>query len=519
MSRRGPTPKEIAEWRLSIVGDALDPDLTRRGRSELLRSLARAPVHWPDGESGRVSLATLYRWVAAFRDGGGLAALRPRPRRDRGKRRRRLPSEVLPEALRLLEADPHQPLSFLVAVLEAHFESQGRPIKIPRSTLQRRLAATTAYARIRRTRDRVRRRTRFVAREPHERWQSDAKGPFPVKLASGATVKVHVLSVIDDCTRAVLAARVVESPTMAAAVRIFREAVQRWGLCSSFYADRASIFDTPAFRAGIADLGVHRIASRARNAPARGKIEAYHRTIAGSFVRRLPAQTVLDLEHLQQLLDAVLLRYYQQRRHRALKQSPEQALGGRVSSRAIPPTRLVEAFREERRLKAHRTTGEVEIEGATWLVPDALRGQRLTFLVDPPGEVPPVVVNPSDGKPMPLRRAEVCAADAESSAEPDRWGAGPLQTLFDAWRGKVRPIAQPGFGLPEVYALLAQVSGRHVPRTDGEAAHVQRVWREHGPLARKPTETAFRAFGRSLGPGRPIKSYLDALIARLRSRP
>lgn len=520
MGRRGPTPKEIAQWRLGIVEEALDPDLTQRGRGEVLRRIARAPVRWPGGDSRRVSLATLYRWAAAFR-AGGLDALRPKPRRDRGRRRRRLPADVVPEALRLLEADPHQPLSFLISVLEARSATQGHELKIPRSTLQRRLAATKTYARLRRMRDRARRRTRFVAKDPHERWQSDAKGPFAVTLASGAKLKVHVLSIIDDSTRFVLGARVVESPTMAEAVRIFRQAVQRWGLCAAFYADRASIFDAHAFRGGLADLGVQRIPSRARNAPARGKIEAYHRTIGGSFVRRLATQVVVDLVHLQQLLDAVIHRHYQRRRHRTLKQSPEQALAGRVSPRQVPPTRLVDVFREERRLKAHRVTGEVEIHGATWLVPDELRGQRLVFLVDPPGETPPVVVHPRSGKRLSVRRAAVRSEDVapKPEPEPERWGEGPLQTLYDAWRGQRRPVAQPGFGLPELYALLTAVAERHVPRTDAEAEVVQRMWRAHGPLARKPTETAFRSIARQLGPGRPIQSYLDALVARIRRRP
>lgn len=497
-----------------MIEEALDPDLTPRGRGEVLRAAARAPVRWPSGDFRPVSLATLYRWLAAYRR-GGLDALCPELRRDRGRRRRRLPADVVPEALRLLEADPHQPLGFLIAVLESQYRAQGREVRIPRSTLQRRLAETKAYERIRRARNRTRRRGRFVAAEPHERWQADAKGPFEVTITSGRRLGAHVLSIIDDATRAVLAARVVESPTTAEAVRVFRQAALRWGLCGAFYADRASIFDALSFRGGLAELGVHRIWTRAGNAPARGKIEAYHRTIE-SFVQRLKQQSVVDLVHLQQLLDGFLLGYYQQRRHRGIRQTPEEALAGRVSARTVPPTRLVDAFREERRLRAHRVTGEVDLQGATWIVPERLRGQRLVFLLDPPGEVPPVVVDPVTGKHLPLRRAEVRPEDVTPRAEPERWGEGPLQALYDAWTGRGRPQAQPGFGLPELYELLARVAGRHVPASDAEAARIQRVWRTHGPLARRPTEAALRQIGRALGPGRPIKAYLDALVARIR---
>src|SRR5690606_23708480 len=166
VARHSTRRKKIALWRLSMIEEALDPDLTPRGRGEVLRAAARAPVRWPSGDFRPVSLATLYRWLAAYRR-GGLDALCPEPRRDRGRRRRRLPADVVPEALRLLEADPHQPLGFLIAVLESQYRAQGREVRIPRSTLQRRLAETKAYERIRRARNRTRRRGRFVAAEPH----------------------------------------------------------------------------------------------------------------------------------------------------------------------------------------------------------------------------------------------------------------------------------------------------------------------------------------------------------------
>ena len=198
--------------------------------------------------------------------------------------------------------------------------------------------------------------------------------------------------------------------------------------------------------------------------------------------------------------------------------SPEQALAGRVSSRAVPPTRLHDAFRQEKRLKAHPKTGEVEIQQVTYLVPDELRGQRLTFLVDPPAEVPPLVVHPESEEPLPLRRAAIApdpAADTGSAREP--WGPGPLQAIYDAWNGKPRPLCEPGFGLPELYSLLGDVVGRHVPKTDAEAALIGRVYGKIGPLPRKATEAAMRAIHAELGSDRPIKTYLDALAQRVRA--
>jgi putative transposase len=504
--------RKIAEWRYERIREALARNLHRSVRGEILRQIHKIPVLWPSGASKRISLATLYRWVELYRS-GGLEALQPRPRRDRGRSRKPLAKEVICEALRLLSEDDGMTYTFLLAVLKAKFPEH----RLARSTLQRQLATHPEYRRIQRSHKRSRRRTRFVAKQAHDIWHTDAKGPVSVRLVSGIELVFHVLSILDDATRAVLAAIVVATPDLAAAVRVFRMAALRWGLPDQLYADRASIFDSKAFRSGLAQLGAHRIPTKPGNAEAHGKIEAYHRVLVLWFVKRLPSQKVVDAQHLQQLLEGVIEQLYQPHLHRGLKVSPKEALGDKVSPRAVPPTRLYEAFRLERQLRAHPKTGEVDIHGVTYLVPDSLRGKKLTFLLDPVSETPPVVVDPFSGQAHELRRASVRPQDGAESASPvssDRWGEGPLQAIYDHWQGRARPLAQPGFGLPEIYQLLSRVSGRHVPRSDAEAALVQRFYRDAGPFAQAAAEAAMLAIDKELGPGRPIKTYLDALLCR-----
>jgi len=514
-----PDRKEVAFWRYEKIEEAADQGLQPGERGRILRRISKTPVLWPSGQSKKISLPTLYRWLNKFWQ-GGLRALQPAERKDRGHIRQKLPDQVVQEALRLLSEDPTMTMTFLLAVLSVTFPPNQ--VRITRSTLGRRLAAQPAYTRIKKAARHQRRRTRFVAKAPHHIWQTDAKGPVKVLLASGSSLLFHVLSIIDDATRYVLAALIVPSPKLAAAVRVFRMAALRWGLPQCLYADRASIFDAKAFRMALALMGSHRIPSRARNAEARGKIEAYHRTLTMWFTDRLPGQQVVDLVHLQQLLDGVIGSIYHPHRHRGLSCSPQDALAGRVSPRAVPPTRLFDAFRQERTLKAHAKTGEVVIDGTTYLVPDELRGQRLLFLLDPPAEMPPLVVHPQGGQRLDLRRAAVKPQDiADGGAggfHPEqRWAPGPLQALYDSFSGKSRPQAEPGFGLPELYQLLGQVSARHVPASDAEAALIQDVYRRLGPFTRAATEQAMRGIANQLGPARPIKTYLDALTRRVQT--
>ena len=506
-------PQAISQWRYEQIVEALGP-MAHDVRGEVVARICSVPVRWPRGATRRLSRATVYRWLARYEQ-GGLAALRPRRRKDRGKPRARLPKDVVVRARAILVGDPDISFTLLAALLAADptLKLRARGIRVSRSTLQRRLAADPLYARLQRGRRLARRRTRFVARAPHDIWHLDAKGPITISLRGRKQLVFHVLTALDDASRATLASLIVLAPDLCAAVRVFRLAAERWGLPGRIYADRASIFDSHAFRAGLGDLGAHRIWVKARNPEANGKIEAFHRVLVLWFVRRLRGQVVVDLVHLQQLLDGVLETVYLEHRHRGLQESPRAALANRSSPRAVSRERLVDAFRQRRTLKAHPKTGEVEIGGTTFLVPAELRGQRLVFLVDPDPEVPPLVVEPRSERPLPVERAQIRSADLPPAGPPvERWGPGHLQTLYDAWRGQRRPVAEAGFGLPEVYALFAKATGRPVPRSDAEAARIHHVYRQIGPLARRATEAALRDIARRLGPGRPLDVYLDALV-------
>jgi transposase InsO family protein len=509
-----PDPHDVAYWRYEQIEEALATNLTHELRGKILRRISRTPTRWPSGMTKPIPIPTAYRWLRDYLR-GGLEALRPKRRSDRGVARAKLPDTVVQEALRQLTEDPGLSFTFLLALLHPLFPK----VTIPRSTLQQRLTAHPDYLRIKRLRHHQKRRTRFVARAPHEIWHTDAKGPVSLPLAGGKKLVFHILTILDDASRAVLAAIVSLHADLAAAVRVFRTAANRWGLPNMLYADRASVFDSRPFRMGLAQMGSHRIATKPRNPEANGKIEAYHRTLVMWFCERLPRQVVVDLVHLQQLLDGVIHGLYQTHRHRGLKLSPAVTLGGRVSSRVVPPTRLVDAFRQKKQLKAHPKTGEVEIAGTTYLVPDELRGQKLTFLLDPPGEVPPLLLHPTSGDSLSLQRAAIKPDDLDATTPeqlPLRWGAGNLQALYDNWQGKRRPLAEPGFGLPELYALLAKACRRYVPASDAEAALVQRIYRDIGPLPQRPTEQALAAITEQLGTQRPVKTYLDALAQRVR---
>ncbi len=518
--------RKVAQWRLEIIEPAL---AVRKGkeRRRAVKRICQRPVDHPTGEKGKVSRASVYRWLHAYEKGGGLLALEPRPRADRGKPRAPLPEAVITKALGFLTEDPEIPLPFLIGILSKDSEvasllEEAGVAGISRSTLHRRLVRTEIYGRLSREKKRKRARRRWVPHRPHMIWYLDAKGPTLVTTMEGKPISFHILTVLEGASRAVLAAILAPTPDLAATVRVFRKAARAYGLPDQFYLDRASTFDTPAFRGGLGLLGIHRIFTKPRNPEVRGLIEAYHHAISIWFTRRLKKQEIVDLAHLEQLFEAVI-EYYQTHRNRDIGTAPRDLLAGAVSNRSLPSgVVLDEAFLQPYgTLKAHPSTGEVDIGKGRGkhIAPGDLRGNRIDIFIDPDPELPVFARLPGTSELVRLERARVHPKDAEPCGPPapasERWGRGVLQALHDSWRGKVRPIAEPGFGLPEIFSLFSGICGRPVPRTDAEASLVQRIYQAIGPFTRRAVEQALEAIEADIGRGRPLKTYLDLLVRRV----
>jgi hypothetical protein len=120
-----------------------------------------------------------------------------------------------------------------------------------------------------------------------------------------------------------------------------------------------------------------------------------------------------------------------------------------------------------------------------------------------------VLITP-DGREITLTPFTKQPLSAVAPQTPKR-GTGQLQKLLDLWHGHERPNAQPGFGLPEVFAELGTLLGRALPESEREARTVLAFYRKHGPLPREPFLKACARTNRSLGTGRALAAYLADL--------
>ncbi|MBD3337024.1 MAG: DDE-type integrase/transposase/recombinase [Candidatus Eisenbacteria bacterium] len=509
-------PWAIATWRFEQLSPLLDSSLSRAERRRYLMERSTRPVAWPHSGKGPapyrpIARSTLARWLQIYRR-EGLCGLLPKPReRDKPDR-----SELVAYALALLAEEPERSLAQLLLYIQLEFPDA----QLSRSTLHRELLNHPAYTGLtqgRRTIKPRKLRDLYQTERPHVCWQLDGKGPFRVAFADGSHRRLHVLSILEDFSRYILAAMIAASENLPAAVRVLRLALAKFGLPERFQFDRGSAFDSIPVRTGLALLGVHRNWVESRAPEAQGKIEAYHRVLHRWFLRELRHQVVHDVDHLEALLQAFIDLFYNRHRHRELKMSPHDALAGRLSSRRVSPDDLGRAFWVSLRAKSHPKTGDLSLPNGRFRVPARFAGKPCRFRYDPVEPDRAVLLVGRDQeleiKPFAIRRAFPRHGDTTKPLQ----GTGQLQKLLDVWHGRERPNALPGFGLPEVFRELGRLLGHLTPQDEREARTITTFYREFGPLATQPFRDALDQTRRALGDGRPLSTYLDHLSRLLRA--
>ena len=499
-------PWKIAAWRFEMISPLLDKRLSKAAKKRIMRERTKGAVQWPDcADEAPIGRSTLFKWMKRYQEQGFLG-LMPKVRNDKGKPRSDR-SEQIDYALGLLYEQPRRSLTQLMLYLEIEFKA----LSFSRSTLNRDLHAHPAFQEILRRRKGGEKKLRdlYESLAPHEIWQLDAKGPFPVTLVNGQTTRVHVLSILDDCSRYILAAIIAPTENIQAAVKVFRMAAAKWGMAERMQFDRASAYDAIVFRTGLATLGVHRNWVKARHPQAQGKIEAYHRCLNRWFIHELPAQQVVDIQHLEALLQATIELVYNQHQHRQIKMTPAQALAQRISTRRVSAADLAQAFKISINAKSHPTTGQVNLPNGLFRVPARYAGRKYDFRYDPVDPHDALLVI-DDEHQVPLEPFTIKHPFKDEKVEPKR-GTGQLQKILDIYQGQTRPNAQPGFGLPEIFRELAGLLGRPVPIDQREATAIEAFFRKNGPFPADAFKAAVAKTGNALGPNRALKTYLQYL--------
>lgn len=255
---------DLALWRYSVIAPLL-----HRGAgvsaTEQARGLAAEVKQGPDGLPITLSVETLLRWWRAY-ETGGLPALENRLRADRG--RSRALDDLTAAALLDLVAD--HPDWTTKAIHRQAEVALGRAIPIKpvyRLLTGHRRRPETAEAR------------RRPVGIPQILWLADTMHGIPVYGPHRKKQKTYLLAIMDDASRAIMAAQFALADDVASLIPVFREAVLARGCPSRLLVDNGSNYRSRIFRTACATLGIELVYAPPRRATYKARLERFFLTV------------------------------------------------------------------------------------------------------------------------------------------------------------------------------------------------------------------------------------------------
>jgi putative transposase len=510
----------IAVFRHHLIADALEAE--GEGVAAELRAVAATP-HWdPNQREVRVSMATLWRWLAAYRQ-GGILALQPKPRKDRGALRA-FSKAILDHAVQLRQEGPKRSTRTIIKIMVA--QKVVRSGQISRATLDRH------FDRL----DMSRKRQGTLAQKTFRRIRTDAPmelvitdfhhGPYVREGPDGEISRAKFSGFIDHYSRAILEGRYNLTEDFVAFRFGFRRLLGLHGLPKKLFLDNGAAYRSLRLRAGCASLGINMVHSRPYVAESRGAIERFNRTLSEQFEYEVSLRpTTPTLEELNAWLQAWLAQSYHRDIHSETKQSPAERFEmNPAAGSPCPPLEVVEEYlRIQETRKVHRQWSTVEVGGTRYVVSSELRGRKVTVLYDPSDPAYVLIATPKGGV---LQRAmPQVAGEVPPSPTPTQGGKSAPATHgnyldlmlaeheqlrraeLGALRMHVNP--HPEVDLPGLAAHLQVCRGG--PLTDAELSSAAAFIRRLKPLDPDEVRRVLESARRKLGQGLHLSQYLDVL--------
>lgn len=448
LSRPAPSAADnreaIALHRVAIVGSLVGRDFAHGELRRALADLATQRWRVPGSPVMRhYSIPTLERWYYAYRD-GGLDALKPQPRSDRG-RGRALSDEQRELLLQIRSEYPTASASTIIDTLQRRKVVEAGVLTV--CTVNR---FYNAQGMPRRARNgggvSGEQRLRWQAARPGKLWHSDVCHGPDLTGPDGQVRHVRIHAILDDASRHIVALEVHEREREEEMLGMFARALLRCGAPGTLYLDNGSTYVGDGLKTVCGRLGVSLVHAAPYDPRARGKMERFWRTLREQCLDFI--ETAGSLHDVQVRLNAWLDARYSISPHAALMgASPAQVWSENNACTPITSTRLKEAFwtTVSRNVRGDST---LSIGGVTYQVDAAyLTNKRVdVVLYLPPLDVDHLPLIRFEERLLPLHpvnpkaNATVRRAPAPAKVPPPPPSAdkNPAQTLLDQAAGRIR---------------------------------------------------------------------------------
>jgi putative transposase len=309
--------EKIALFRYGLIATLVLEKLPRGEMIRRARELAEHEYDIPFSDRRHVSVETLLQWAARYRN-GGLDALAPQPRSDRGK-----PRVISPQLAQLIERlkreNPHRNGTTLLRELALVSEDGTAPLS--ESSLyrflktigltKRQLLAKTGFK-------------KFEAEFANQIWQSDLMyGPYVEREGDGKR-QAFLCAILDDASRLIPHAEFYADQGLESLLDCLRQAIAARGVPIRLYVDNGKIYRSRQLERIGASVGILIVHTPPYQPEGRGKIERFFRTVREQFLAGIDRHVVRTLADLNTRFQVWLDSVYHREKHGALETTPLQ---------------------------------------------------------------------------------------------------------------------------------------------------------------------------------------------------
>lgn len=429
-------------FRQSVVGPLLVRSYAHGELRAELEKLSQQCYRVPDADcTRRFSVPTFERWYYAIK-AGGIDALCPRPRADKGRGR------CFDDQTRELLCDIRRehPSASVRLILQTLIDEGRLDVGAQRhQPVVRKLFAERGLLRCS---ARVEDSQGASASKTRLRWEAERPGAlfhgdvchFAIREA-GVRKPVRIHGMLDDASRYGIALEARWTEKEIDMLAVFLDALKRHGPSDCLYLDNGSTYVGDTLATACSRLGIVLVHAKPHDPRARGKMERFWRTLREGLLDFCTGEMTLDL--LNERLAAFLERYHDTPHAGLLGRTPRSVFRAYVRNDDLTEEKLREALtvRENRRVSHDNV---LAIDGIDWeLGQGFLAGKRVTIVrswYDP--EAPPAVE--IEGRRLPLiavdpkrngKRKRPPRGEAPTTARP-KTGFDPGATLVRAAKTK-----------------------------------------------------------------------------------
>jgi len=301
------TRMAIALKRFSLISPVINGQAS--GITEYSREITKEPIEMPYYGFKSYAPKTIGTWYSDYIN-GGIDALKPAPRSDRGISRVLKP-EMAEGILQKLKEYPKAPATIIYDMLTGEKVFLKKDVSI--ATVRRfiRENRTAVSEGVPKTQ-----MLRFSKEQVNQLWMTDIMyGPYVGTKKKKAT---YLFAYIDDASRLITHAGFYLTQDIASLRNSFRDAVLRRGLPVVIYTDNGKIYRSQGFEYMCAGLGVTLLHHAVGLAHQKGKIERFFRTVRLRFISVLKSADLVSIDTLNEKFGVWLLNDYQKRPHEGL---------------------------------------------------------------------------------------------------------------------------------------------------------------------------------------------------------